>query len=58
VSVVVNEMEVVPTQRADTPQQPAQEPAAGPSAPSPDLDRQIERVIELRRARLARLEAD
>jgi hypothetical protein len=57
VSVVVNEMEVVPTQRADTAQAPpAQE--AGPQAPSPDLDRQIERVIELRRARLARLGAD
>jgi hypothetical protein len=57
-SVVVNEMEVVPTQRAAPQEQPAQEAASGPQAPSPDLDRQIERVIELRRARLARLEAD
>jgi hypothetical protein len=55
VSVLVNEFEVVPGQRAEHPAgQQAQQPSQPQKVPEPE----VERMIALRHERLKRLEAD
>jgi hypothetical protein len=55
-AVVINEFEVVPAERrAGETQPPAPRPAA--EAQPQNMERQVERLLERRRARMARLTA-
>lgn len=54
-SVVVSEFEVVP--EPEQAQPTGSRPDAGPDRPATDVERDIKRVLELERARAARLHA-
>jgi hypothetical protein len=55
-SVLVEELEVVPQAAAPPPGEPT--PRAAPDLPASTIEEQVERVIQVREARVERLRAD
>jgi hypothetical protein len=55
-SVLIEELEVVPQQVAPPPGEPT--PRTAPDLPGTTVEEQVERVVQVREARAARLRAD